>query len=119
LVTQYTNGGISVQIRQNGLVIIESSINDQIANADMQHLKAAYTKTSDGTISIKRRYNNSGDILTTSQKVSYVSVSQNLLLGCYQQANGTKGRFVKGILNDCKVYDGVLSDAEIEAYLNA
>lgn len=120
LFAHYTGDGFTMQMRQNtGVLNARSLSDDKVANADFASVKAAYIKSADGTLSIKRRYNNAGDILTSSNKFIFTSVTQNLILGCYQTATGEKGRYVKGILNDCKVYDGVLSDAEIEAYLNA
>jgi hypothetical protein len=47
----------------------------------------------------------------------YVAVPEELRLGCYRSnVNGT-GRFAKGILNECKIYDVALSDEQITEFL--
>jgi hypothetical protein len=49
--------------------------------------------------------------------MDYVAVPEELRLGCYRSnVNGT-GRFAKGILNDCKIYNFALSDEEIQSFL--
>ena len=48
---------------------------------------------------------------------TYTSIPQNLLLGCYQKTDGTKGRFWNGTLYDFKIYNRVLSDDEIMAFM--
>jgi hypothetical protein len=51
--------------------------------------------------------------------MDYVAVPQELRLGCYRSnVNGT-GRFAKGILNDCRIYNVALTDEQIEEYLLA
>ena len=42
---------------------------------------------------------------------------KNLLLGCYQNDSGSKGRYWKGTINKFDVYFSVLSDEEIDAWL--
>lgn len=43
---------------------------------------------------------------------------KTLLLGGYQQSDGTKGRYFDGTFNQFAVYDGVLADDKITAWLN-
>lgn len=45
---------------------------------------------------------------------TFASINENLLLGCYQQTTGGKGRFWNGTINDFKVYFKALNDTEIE-----
>jgi hypothetical protein len=46
--------------------------------------------------------------------MEYVAVTEPLRLGCYRSNVGGTGRFAKGILNDCKVYNYDLTDIEME-----
>lgn len=45
-------------------------------------------------------------------------VEQTLLLGCYQAADGTKGRFWNGTIHDCKIWNYALSDEEITTLMS-
>lgn len=47
----------------------------------------------------------------------YVQINQTLLIGCYQDTSGIKGRFLNGTINDFKVYFRALSNDEINSYL--
>ena len=49
--------------------------------------------------------------------VNDVNISENALLGCYQDASGTKGRYWKGTIYDFKIYDYAWTDTEAQAYL--
>lgn len=40
------------------------------------------------------------------------TIDKHLLLGCYQTIDGTKGRFWKGVMNQCKIWFRNLSDSE-------
>ena len=39
-----------------------------------------------------------------------VTVPEELRLGCYRSNIGGIGRFAKGLLNDCKIYNYAISD---------
>ena len=43
----------------------------------------------------------------------FQTVSQTLLLGCYQTTDGTKGRFWNGTIKQCKIWNKALTDNEI------
>ena len=62
-----------------------------------------------------------GGIIThhTVNANTYDAITQNLLIGCYQTTDGTKGRFWMGTLTDFKVYNYEMTTEEVEAYLNA
>ena len=45
--------------------------------------------------------------------MDYVAVPEELRLGCYRSNVGGTGRFAKGIMNDCKIYNIGISDDEI------
>jgi len=49
--------------------------------------------------------------------VNDVNISENALLGCYQDTSGTKGRYWKGTIYDFKIYDYAWTDTEAQAYL--
>ena len=70
---------------------------------------------SGGNANLKCLYD--GNITEYTFAVTFVSAVQNLLLGCYQATDGTKGRFWNGTLHDFKVFDYVMNDAEIEEYM--
>lgn len=48
---------------------------------------------------------------------TYTAISQTLLLGAYQQTDGTKGRFFNGTINDFRLYDAALDDDIIDILL--
>ena len=61
--------------------------------------------------------NGNGQIHTNTKYMDYVAVPEELRLGCYHSnVNGT-GRFAKGILNDCQIYNIALTDEQIEEFL--
>lgn len=59
-----------------------------------------------------------GNVISdTSQYNWKESVSKTLLLGAYHHTNGSVGRFWNGTINECRVYNRVLSDEETNAFL--
>lgn len=53
-------------------------------------------------------------------KCSYTTpVTKNLLLGCYQDSSGNKGRYWNGTLYNFVVYDAALTGAQINNILNS
>lgn len=55
---------------------------------------------------------------TTSEISGYTSaVDKSLILGAYQQSDGTKGRFFDGTLYQCLVYDKALTDEQVAAWI--
>ena len=53
--------------------------------------------------------------LTSVSKYN-TNVDKNLILGAYQNSNGTKGRYFDGTINQFTVYNRVLTDSEIEQF---
>ena len=51
---------------------------------------------------------------TTAADNPYVQVTENLLLGCYQDASGTKGRYWNGTINKFGVWFKTLTNDEIK-----
>jgi hypothetical protein len=116
LILQYVPNGIAAEFRQN----TNMSYNSQealIANADLFRVKIVYRKASDGTITIARCYNENGQIFTNSKQVEYVSVPEELRLGCYRSNVGNPGRYAIGTMNDCKIYNYALDDDSINELL--
>ena len=50
---------------------------------------------------------------------NHYSVTENLLLGCYQNSSGVKGRYFTGSIQDCKIYNEALTVDEINTYIDA
>lgn len=94
-----------------------SSITTSISNKnDVSTLAIRYV---DGKMNAIRYRNTSGNIVThaVTGTPTYIKVTQNLLLGAYQEISGTKGRFFNGTISRFDVYPTALSDEEIEVFL--
>lgn len=64
---------------------------------------------------ISRAFSSTGELtITEAAKTNspYVKFDQNLLLGCYQKADGTKGRYWNGTINKFNVWFRTLTDEE-------
>lgn len=114
---QYTEKGLQCDVNQGSSHYFNSGDTDGLAKDDTRRLKIVVAKSSNGNITVARCYNDSGIVYTNTITGTFVAVAESLLLGCYQTTSGTKGRFAKGIMHDCKVYNYALSSDEIEAYL--
>ena len=107
------DGNSGVRICYTG----RSSITTSISNRnDVSALAIRYV---DGKMDAIRYRNASGNIVThtVSGTPIYTKVTQNLLLGAYQEISGTKGRFFNGTISRFGVYLIALSDEQIEAFL--
>ena len=49
--------------------------------------------------------------------IAYSNFSQNMLLGCYQNTSGTRGRYFNGTIYDCIVLDRVATSSEVSSLL--
>ena len=117
IILQYNNNGIVSEYRQGTNTISSNSTAALIENADLQRVKVVYRKAEDGTITVARCYNENGQIHQNTKVMEYYAVPEELRLGCYRSnVNGT-GRFAKGLLNDCKIYNYALTDAQMEEIL--
>lgn len=117
LILQYNNNGIVSEYRQGSNTISSNSTSALIENADLSRVKVIYRKAEDGTVTVSRCYNENGQIHTNTKYMDYVAVPEELRLGCYRSnVNGT-GRFAKGILNDCRIYNVALTDEQLEEFL--
>jgi hypothetical protein len=117
LILQYNTTGIVSEYRQGTNTISSSSKSADIDNSALQRAKVVYRKDSDGYVTVSRCYNENGQVHTNKKQMDYVAVPEELRLGCYRSnVNGT-GRFAKGILNECKIYDVALSDEQITEFL--
>lgn len=119
IILQYNNNGIVSEYRQGTNTISSNSQGGLIDNADLQRVKVVYRKDAEGNVTVSRCYNENGQIHTNKKYMDYVAVPEELRLGCYRSnVNGT-GRFAKGILNDCKIYNVALTDEEVNAFLTS
>lgn len=112
LVAMYVTDGIQHQIIQgsNAYVTPKGVIEEN------SRIRSVFTKSVDGNISIRVKVDEN-EVMEKTATTIFNTIDETLLLGCYQTTDGTKGRFAKGIMNDCKVYDVALSDEEINAFL--
>ena len=117
IILQYNTNGIVSEYRQGSNTISNNSTSALIENADLHRVKVIYRKDAEGYVTVSRCYNNNGQIHTSRKYMDYVAVPEELRLGCYRSNTGGTGRFAKGIMNDCKVYNYALSDAEVEELL--
>ena len=117
LILQYNNNGIVSEFRQGSNTISQNSTADLIENADLSRVKVVYRKDSDGNITVFRCYNENGQIYTNTKQMAYVAVPEELRLGCYRSNTNGTGRFAKGILNDCCIYNVALTDEQINTWL--
>jgi hypothetical protein len=117
LILQYNNNGIVSEYRQGSNTISSNSTAALIENADLSRVKVVYRKAEDGTITVSRCYNENGQIHTNTKYMDYVAVPEELRLGCYRSNTNGTGRFAKGVLNDCCIYNIALTDEQINAWL--
>ena len=117
IILQYNNNGIVSEYRQNNNNISSNSTSALIENADLHRVKVIYRKDADGNITVSRCYNENGQVHTNKKQIAYVAVPEELRLGCYRSNVGGTGRFAKGIMNDCKVYNYALSDEQVNELL--
>ena len=50
---------------------------------------------------------------------SFSALTGSLILGCYRDSSGSKGRFWLGTINTITVYGTALSDDEVNAFLTS
>lgn len=89
-----------------------------IGNNDTGRHKLFITKTS-GTNAVNIYVDGVELTQTLNGTMTFVTVTQNLLIGAYQDSDGTKGRFWKGTVNKCAVWiDKVLNANEMSEVLS-
>ena len=117
IILQYNSNGIVSEYHQGTNTISSNSTSALIENADLQRVKVIFRKEADGYITVSRCYNENGQIHTNKKQMDYVAVPEELRLGCYRSNVGGTGRFAKGIMNDCKIYNYALSDEQVNELL--
>ena len=117
MIVQYAPAGLVSEYRQGTDSISSNSTGGLVENADLERARIIFRKDADGKITVARCYNNNGQIHKDEKTMDYVAVSEPLRLGCYRSNVGETGRFAKGVLNNCRVYDYALDDAEMEELL--
>ena len=83
-----------------------------IAAYDTNRHKILFTHVAGTTRNCLIYFDSTTGVANTIDR-DYTNVSQNLLLGCYQTTNGTKGRFLNGTIYSCIIYNNVLNSVEI------
>ena len=110
--------GFAVQVYGNGNL----GVNVYKANATIEYYeylignrkcKFAVRMTEDELKCYSERY----DPKTPANSGYSTTVNKSLLLGCYQQSDGTKGRFFDGTLYQCLIYNKKLTDEQISAWM--
>jgi hypothetical protein len=117
IILQYNNNGIVSEFRQGTNTISSNSTGGLIDNADLHRVKVVYRKDESGKITVARSYNENGQIHKNEKVMEYYAVPEELRLGCYRSNVGGTGRFAKGLLNDCKIYNYAISDEEMNTLL--
>ena len=117
MVVQYGPSGIISEYRQGSNSISSNSVGGLVENADLERARIVFRKDADGKVTVARCYNNNGQIHKNEKTMDYVAVSEPLRLGCYRSNVGGTGRFAKGILNNCRIYDYALDDTAMEELL--
>ena len=119
IILQYNNNGIVSEYRQGTNTISSNSTGGLIDNADLHRVKVVYRKDESGKVTVARCYNENGQIHKNEKVMDYYAVPEELRLGCYRSNVGGTGRFAKGLLNDCKVYNYAISDEEMNELLTS
>ena len=117
IILQYNNNGIVSEYRQGTNTISSNSTSALIENADLQRVKVVYRKDESDKVTVARCYNENGQVHKNEKVMEYYAVPEELRLGCYRSNVGGTGRFAKGLLNDCKVYNYAISDQEMNDLL--
>lgn len=117
LILQYNSNGIVSEYRQGANTISSNSTAALIENSSLERVKVVYRKDASGNVTVSRCYNDNGQIHTNTKQMDYVAVPEGLRLGCYRSNVGGTGRFAKGIMNDCKIYNYAISDTEMQELL--
>lgn len=107
------DGSNGIRICYTGSISLTTTISNRNA------VSALAIRYVDGKMNAIRYKNTSGDIVTQTINgtPTYTKVTQNLLLGAYQDTSGTKGRFFNGTINRFEVYPTALSDEQIETFI--
>lgn len=119
LVLQYAiNNLINMEIIQGSGKIKAIAQKDGQTSTTINRMKVVFRKNVDGKISVYRKYDNKDNIYKSEVQGSYVQIPQSLLLGAYQDNNGTKGRYARGILHDCEVHNRWYTDEEVNEWFD-
>ena len=88
---------------------------DNIIISEPTKLIITHTKNIDN---VKLYFKNNVTGVDLSATLPYHSITQNTILGAYQDINGNKGRYWKGTITQCKIWFGILTNDDIVALLN-
>ena len=84
---------------------------------DTNRHKAIITHTA-GAQNVCTWYYDNTTAVPTTGTTAYSNVDRNLLIGCYQDASGNKGRFLNGTIYSCVVLDRIFTSAEISSLMS-
>lgn len=91
----------------------------KLADSKANKFKIAIQIASDGKWNMKTAIGTNVTSKTWEDIYDYgPAIDKTLLLGCYQQSDGTKGRFWEGTLYQALLYDSVLTNTEINTWLS-
>lgn len=113
--------GLSVDCDNNGSIRAwytgAASISSTIVNKN--NITALAFSYKAGVLNAVRYKNTAGEIVTFNHNTAtkYTAITQNLILGAYQNTSGTKGRYYNGTISVFRVYAEALEDDEIVAKL--
>lgn len=93
--------------------VVPNNSNVTISSLDTNRHKLVITK-SGNTFTV---YNESMEQIGTNTPDTIITVGQTLLLGAYQDANSTKGRFFNGTIHKFKLVEGVMSREDCLAWI--
>ena len=107
-----------MEIANTGLYFIGGQAGGQNSYAtDMPATGKYLISFVDGVINKIVTADNSGNLVHSATDIGannpYVQISENLLIGCYQNTSGTKGRYWSGTINKFGVWYKQLTEAEI------
>jgi hypothetical protein len=107
------DGTSGIRVCYTGSSTLTTSISDKTT------VSALAIRYVDGKLNAIRYIKTSGDIIehTISGTPTYTKVTQNLLLGAYQNTSGTKGRFYSGTISHFSVWGRALSNEQIDSLL--
>lgn len=109
--------GFCVQIASGG-ELAASIYNTRATVQSLYNLKASKCRLAIRMEGDKvRRWMDTGDYNDFTVSGYNVAVDKSLLLGCYQEEDGTKGRFWDGTLYQCLIYNKALTDEQIETWI--
>lgn len=106
--------GLNLDFNNNTLrAVVPNNYNVSLSSSDTNRHKVIITKSAN-TFTV---YNESMEQIGTNTPDTVTTINQTLLLGAYQDASGTKGRFFNGTIHKFKLVEGVMSREDCLAWI--